>query len=234
MAAKEIIFTDISTKGILPEYFPKPVKKSMPEWYLNLKSHVNNDKPIYKGFGNFTIKRCMPVLDVLTTGYYIYAFQDIYVEQTPEGPAIVVKDPFVGWDIHNRDQLEGHPMIGNYDAIPKFLNPWAIRTPQGYSCLFINPVHHANPYFDILEGIVDTDNFLIQINFPLVLRDRNFEGVIPAGTPIVQVIPFKRNEWKMKIGNKDDHDKVEYHRKQWAVKLYESYKKNWWNKKSFN
>jgi hypothetical protein len=30
------------------------------------------------------------------------------------------------------------------------------------------------------------------------------DGLIPAGTPIMQVIPFKRDEWEMQIGSQEE------------------------------
>jgi hypothetical protein len=38
------------------------------------------------------------------------------------------------------------------------------------------------------------------VNFPFVLNDVTFERMIPKGTPIAQVIPFKRDSFEMKIG----------------------------------
>ena len=37
-----------------------------------------------------------------------------------------------------------------------------------------------------------------------MLNDPKFEGMIPAGTPMAQVIPFKREDWKMTIGSQDE------------------------------
>jgi hypothetical protein len=30
------------------------------------------------------------------------------------------------------------------------------------------------------------------------------DGLIPAGTPVMQVIPFKRDEWEMQIGSQEE------------------------------
>jgi hypothetical protein len=38
----------------------------------------------------------------------------------------------------------------------------------------------------------------------MVINDPMFEGLIPKGTPVAQVIPFKRDKWKMKIGSKKE------------------------------
>ena len=38
---------------------------------------------------------------------------------------------------------------------------------------------------------------------PVIDFDKEF--VIPAGTPIVQVIPFKREKWQMRFGTEDEN-----------------------------
>jgi len=86
---------------------------------------------------------------------------------------------------------------------PKWHNPWGIKTPPGYSCLFVQPLHRES-VFTIMPGIVDTDTYNNPVNFPFVLNDTKFQGIIPAGTPIAQVIPFKRDSWRMSLGGEED------------------------------
>jgi hypothetical protein len=38
----------------------------------------------------------------------------------------------------------------------------------------------------------------------MVINDPKFEGIIPKGTPIAQVIPFKRENWNMEFGSEED------------------------------
>ena len=64
-------------------------------------------------------------------------------------------------------------------------------------------MHQESSPIKVFEGIVDTDQQHI-MNFPFVYKDPEFEGIIPAGTPIVQVIPFKREKWTMDFDNKID------------------------------
>jgi hypothetical protein len=63
---------------------------------------------------------------------------------------------------------------------------------------------HRESEFSILPGIVDTDSYFAPVNFPFYLHDWGYEGTIPAGTPLAQVIPFKRDNWQMKITNEED------------------------------
>jgi hypothetical protein len=69
--------------------------------------------------------------------------------------------------------------------------------------LFSATLNNRDDRFEIISGIVDTDTYDRQINFPFILNNAKYpelDTIINKGTPIVQVIPFKRDEWKMKIG----------------------------------
>ena len=121
-------------------------------------------------------------------------------------------EPYYEWSLLKT--IEFHPVIqaplhpgrgelGDGMSYPKWVNPWAIETPKGYSVLVTQPMHRESP-FTILQGIVDTDTYNAPINFPFVLNNWEFEGLIPAGTPMAQIIPFKRDFWKMEFGNEKD------------------------------
>ena len=79
------------------------------------------------------------------------------------------------------------------------LNPWKIKTPKGYSCLFVPPLNNSDDRFSIIPGIVDTDTFPSEINFPIIINGDKYpvlETTIKKGTPYVQIIPFKRDSGK--------------------------------------
>jgi hypothetical protein len=79
--------------------------------------------------------------------------------------------------------------------------------------------------FTILPGIVDTDQYKAAVNFPFVLNEADkFEGLIPAGTPMAQVIPFKRDSWKMEIGSADDFKEQMAVSTKLRTKFFDSYK----------
>ena len=45
-----------------------------------------------------------------------------------------------------------------------------------------------------MVGVIDTDTLNTGSNAPFVLR-KNFAGLIPKGTPMFQIFPFKRESW---------------------------------------
>jgi hypothetical protein len=204
----EIKFT--ATHEVAKFHPPVPSSNLIPDWYKETKSYFSYDgtekKPFENGEKSGTIKRCMPVFDVITSGYLILLPVDVFV--TLRLNDIGEKEQVLSWasanviNFHPVEQADKHPKSGGF-ALPKFINYWIVETPKGYSSLFIPPAHRKAP-FEILPGIVDTDHYKAQVNFPFALTDKNFEGLIQAGTPIAQVIPFKRDSWKMKIGGEKE------------------------------
>jgi hypothetical protein len=227
----EIKFTnllDFAMEG----FEPQPAKKIIPEWYKNLESYLNGKKtPTGEGRTASTIKKCLPVFDVITAGYLIFTYTDVYVSvkdgvhwfEWPMG------DPLA---FHNNDQAPTHPK-NNDQSYPKWNNPWGIKTPKGYSCLFIPPTHRESP-FSILEGIVDTDTYDNAVNFPFVMKDTKFEGLIPAGTPIAQVIPFKRDSWKMELGGKEELKSAQQTSLRLRRTFFDGYRNNFRQEKDYS
>lgn len=211
------------------EYYPKPADKFIPDWYKKTESYIGGVKqPTGVGSTTGTIKRCMPVFDAITAGYIIPLPVDIWIKQNEDGPYYEWAD--LGMiQFHPVEQAPLHPN-GNGFPYPKFINPWAIRTEPGYSVMFLQPVHRPAP-FTILTGIVDTDSYYTKVHFPFVLNDLKFEGLIPAGTPLAQVIPIKRDSWKMtQIDDMTESVKIE---KRLMHKMFDRYKTIWWHKKDY-
>jgi hypothetical protein len=96
-------------------------------------------------------------------------------------------------------------------------------------------MYNEMDYFYIINAIVDTDTFDDWINFPILINyDKypSFKKIFKQGTPYVQIIPFKRESWKLKI-YKDAQINVN-HRLKYFTKLYNRYKTLIWNKKKWN
>jgi hypothetical protein len=196
----KIIFTN--TSGYDELLKPVPAYTMVPEWYKQTESYIGGDKkPGGDGGTKATIKRCMPVFDAITAGYLILLPADVWVS---------VKDGQQYFEWSNFDLIKFHPIeqaplhpAKNEHAYPKWSNHWSIKTPKGYSVQIIQPMHRES-IFTIMPGVVDTDKYSAPINFPMVINDPSFEGMIPKGTPIAQVIPFKRENWAMEIGDDSD------------------------------
>jgi hypothetical protein len=250
MFDKEIEFSAHEDYFALKEDYPTPIKLNIPEWYKKLEHNIEIK----------TIKGCMPFLDTLTSGYLLKTPQDFYVKHNIENKnekGKVFKDSFQtfglhdmnhilgaknvnlnsGLDIHNVGQLIGSPFIDKNKNLPfyKILNPWKIKTPKGYSCLFVPPLNNSDDRFSIIPGIVDTDTFPNEVNFPIIINGDKYpvlETLIKKGTPYVQIIPFKRDSWKMMIKPRKQKE-IQNSRLFYGLKVLNIYKDNYWNKKSW-
>jgi hypothetical protein len=226
---KKITFTNFY--GVDETFMPEPASKNIPEWYKKTNSYSNGKKiPTNDGNVQTTIKKCVPVFDALTSGYLIFTHVDIYVSMQDGAP-------YYQWssteplDWHPVMQAENHPKQNGF-PYPKFVNPWSIKTEKGYSVLVTQPIHRDAP-FRILEGIVDTDLYDAPINFPFTLNDPTWEGLIPAGTPIAQIIPFKRDKFVMKIGNEKDKNTTITTLKKLKSSFFDTYRNYFWTRKEY-
>lgn len=228
---KDIIFTPIFTVEDI--FYPIPAKKNIPDWYKNTDSFINSKTfRADNGAGNQTIKKCIPVFDAMTAGYIIKTYVDIYVTLTDDDISYYNWPSYSPISFHPVEQAVIHPDF-NGNPYPKWINPWSIKTEKGYSCMFIPPMHNPNNFFTIFPGIVDTDEYINPVNFPFVLNDPKFEGMIPAGTDICQVIPFKRNNFKMNIGKHKDIDKINKFNSIYNNRFINNYKNRFWSKKQY-
>jgi hypothetical protein len=250
MFDKQIEFSSHEDYFVLKEDYPIPAKLNIPEWYKNLEHTVLNN----------TVKGCMPFLDSLTSGYLLKMPQDFNVRHNIDNEnnkGEKIKDSFQtfglhnhsqwlgakainlnsGIDVHRTNQLEGSPLIQKNKNLPfyKILNPWKIKTPKGYSCLFVPPLNNTDDRFSIIPAIVDTDTFPNEINFPIVINGDKYpvlETTIKKGTPYVQIIPFKRFSWKMKLKPREQKE-IQNSMGFYGLKLLNIYKEKYWNKKSW-
>ncbi len=231
-----ITFTD--TIGVPEEYCPVPASKIIPDWYKNLESYVGGEKrPDGNAGTTATAKRCMPIFDAISGGYLISTHVDLWVSQRPDESGKL--QPYYEWanfgaiSFHPKQQLPEHPDgEGHEQSYPKWNNAWSIKTPPGYSSLFISPLHRETPII-VLPGIVDTDTYNAPVNFPFVLRDPKMDSLIPAGTPIMQVIPIKRDEWQMEIGTQEDFAEQARVTNKLRTLFFDSYKRQYRQPKEY-
>jgi len=225
----KITFTNTTSSTDLEQ--PKPASKFVPEWYKNTDGYIGGQKiPNGKGNTTATIKRCIPVFDAITAGYIIVSPADVFVS-IKEGVQYFEWSDFDLIGFHPIEQAPNHPDKKPF-AYPKWTNHWAIKTPKGYSTLFVQPFHRES-VFTILPGIVDTDTYAAPVNFPMIINDPLFEGFIPKGTPIAQVIPFKRESWNMIFGDQEDLKYQMNVSNTLKTKFFDRYKTMFWTKKEY-
>lgn len=226
---------------------PVPIKLNIPDWF----------KKLNHSFDNKTVKGCIPFLETLTTGYLLKTDQDFFINhnfvnyETKErntfncpamaegvGPRLSSLDvnlnlsPDIG---HPPIQIKGSPLLEKNKNlfIHKFMNPWIIKTPPGYSCLFTSPLNNSNDIFEIIPAIVDTDTYTLPVNFPFIVKSEkkeNLQSIIKKGTPYVQIIPFKKESWKMDIEYFSDKKMLVENAKFNLLNIIHNYRNNFWKK----
>jgi hypothetical protein len=170
---------------------PVPAKSEQPVWFKRLPGL---DKAELSATNNgLTVKRCVPFLDALGIGWIVPLAATVRLEISDEGKTVSA-----GWEFdremvstHGAHQTAGNPWEPR--PMMKFHNPWTIRTPPGWSCLFVPPLNRPDPVVEVLSGVVDTDKYVSPINFPFVAIAGDGVHTLSKGRPLVQVIPFERS-----------------------------------------
>ena len=211
----------------LPE--PRPALKLAPHYFKSIKPQSDNNPK------NGTVKRCVPFLDALSQGFIIPLWADMWVfakdgEITIEFPDNFPQAETLGQ--HTYEQILNHPLKNTtYGKLPmKFVNPWLISTDKGVSCLFTSPLNHLETRFKILDGVVDTDTYYNNVNFPFLWTGGDGEFLIPRETPLVQVIPFRREKAAYDVGIIDNKQK-NHTVGSLGTKLKNAYRDLFWHKR---
>jgi hypothetical protein len=177
-------------EGVIAD--PVPAKSVLPAWFRHLpgvdKSQLS---PTNNGL---TVKRCLPFVDAMSAGWIIPLAAPVRLEISEEGQTVSA-----GWEFdremvsnHGSFQIKGSP----FEPHPpmKLHNYWTIRMAKGWSCLFLPPVNRPNGVIEVLSGLVDTDTYTSPVNFPFVAVAPDGVYSLKRGTPLVQVIPFRRSD----------------------------------------
>lgn len=188
---------------------PKPYAaiKNLPKWWKDIPAYTNPENKFYLNpHPSVTVKRCVPTLDIFSAGYYVPLWADLFVSQQNDRPYIQWNTSTVVVDSWSDYQVSSFKIIDGYsNLVFKNLHGWTIKTPPGWSCLFLHPVAYSDLPFYSISGIVHTDIYDGEINVPFVVKN-NFEGIIEKNTPMFQVIPFKRENWESQFDVKKPNE----------------------------
>jgi hypothetical protein len=219
---------------------PVPAISLVPEWYksLSLYGKSNDEKELHPvnhiGTDGTLVatKKCIPFFDALTSGYYYLLEDDLHVNLNENGfPTLTWKGNIMLLD--KRPTLEVPIPTNCHQLHFGFRMNWFYRTPPGYSVLVTHPMNRYDLPFFTLSGIVDSDIWGLPVFFSFFLR-RDFIGIIPKGTPIMQFIPFKRDDWELEINkNKEIIEEEEFKAEKRRTMVTGYYKKDVWQQKEF-
>jgi hypothetical protein len=180
-------------------YPPVPSAKMVPEWYKDMPVDVEKIAGYIEDDGVPSVKRCVPVLDYITSGYVIRNSYEIVIKPSLDASGI--------WKFEskcsNPNYVNAHPWFqakidqnNRKTHYFKIHQQWKIETPAGYSCLFYQPHYFFRKEISFFPAVVDTDKHNDCVAFVgSINTDQEF--TIAPGEPLMVIFPFKREEWKM-------------------------------------
>lgn len=195
---------DRDTTKFTPE--PEPASRNLPEWYKKQPAEIKMATSYQMGQVGSTVKKCMPIFDAMTAGYVFKAPCDIYLDGTNPNkltysiPASLKQYEEALFATHHRDQYSEYPINSDreHKDLLRIMPFWSAKTPEGYATLVVPPLHGDLGPLRAIPGLIDTDKFITDGHFSFLV-DRTFVGVVKRGTPLAQLIPFKREDWEMEL-----------------------------------
>jgi hypothetical protein len=224
---------------------PQPAKNFIPKWHKDMKPyHKNFFNPDGKKIivenrsSNASAKKCTPMLDSIISGYIVPLWCDVQIRQTKNQetkewfPSItwrIKKDVF---ELHGPSSREIPAPFGYDQEVFKFITWFRIKTPKGYSVMVHTPSGHYNLPFYAIPAIIDSDKSVIDNNFPCWIQ-KGFEGIVEKGTPMAQVTPFKRINWKANASLISYEEHIRFEDIGFNSNILNNYVKNIWSKKEY-
>ena len=185
---------------------PGPIIKTLPDWYRKadrFDMDPATGKPLEApdGGGKYpTFKACPAVFDVMGSGYSYKTPCDIEIFEDAAGniQARVLEEQYKDF-IQDRMPMHqfAHPP-GYHQKHFAWWADWAVELPEGYSALYTQPMNRFELPFLTTSGIVDNDKVHLPGTMPFFIL-KGITGILPAGTPYAQIIPFRREHWESEV-----------------------------------
>jgi hypothetical protein len=236
---KKIIFKAQQEHARFLTPIPKPASNIIPEWYRKEKNFSNGSNDILNFIKNKavgTFKLCTPLTDTLTSGYLITLPATIYITNASKDNSYI---PHISWSVDwqvsdsmNKETHTNYPIPAGFNSnIFRWSFDFKTETPPGYSCWIMHPSHRWDLPFLTINGFVDTDKHPNSILLPFFIKE-GFEGSIKEGTPIAQIIPIKRENWKSEKKDSTIEDSFML-KNSTKINFLRTYKERYWSRKKY-
>lgn len=209
---------------------PVPTQNVMPKWYKDADRFAKNPftGEYYKApkevcpypkegttddFGKIpTWKACPAIMDAFSTGYVFKTPCDIKFFKNENGTISceVLDEKYKDFCTPRPPMAQFEHPKGFYKDHFAWNSHWGLELPEGYSALFMTPMNRFDLPFLNTTGVVDSDKVHMLGSFPFFIAE-GWEGTILKGSPYLQVLPFKREDWSHNIEflqEKDIYDKM--------------------------
>lgn len=218
----------------------EPAYKYIPKWHKDLPQFMptpeypSGNKPVIeKNHHIWTVKKCTPLLDGMTAGYIVPLWSDVQIRDIDGNKRI-------SW-LTNLPVFEEHGPSGDIIPSPpgyekkvfRYITHFRVKTPKGYSCLIMPPAGFQDLPFHSMTAVVDTDTTVTDTNISVWVKSDIDNLIIEKGTPIAQIIPFKRDDWES-VSSFIDLKEWKYELDKKVISnLKNNYVKNFWSKKTY-
>jgi hypothetical protein len=178
--------------------------KSLPDWYIDADRYLkmpNNEYFLNQDGSKIpSWKACPAIYDIMGTGYVQVTPCDIEFYINSSGIiSVKVLDRKYENFIHTRTPMPQFKVPFGYHSYHfAWWSEWGIELPKGYSALYSQPFNRFDLPFLTTSGIIDNDKVDMPGTMPFFIS-KDWVGIIPKGTPFVQIFPFKREDWKSEI-----------------------------------
>jgi hypothetical protein len=216
---------------------PFPASQAIPQWWKDASPYVKGPQNpdgkkiiVENRESNASFKKCTPMLDLLSSGYIVPLWADVQIKNENNLPYISWRVNKEVFEQHNGQEVE---VPDGYNSLQfKFLNQWVPKLPKGYSALIIACPGYPNNPFRAMQAIIDYDKTTHALYPPIYVKE-NFEGIVEKGTPMFQIIPFKRDNWKSKFSFLEEGELLINIDRDVKATIVNNYVKNFWEKKSY-
>jgi hypothetical protein len=236
---KKISFVAKDKYGFETQTKPYPATKVIPQWWKDATPYTqslynpNGGKILIENrIPNASFKKCTPMLDALSSGYIIELWTDVLVTVDNGFPLISWKQSTDVFQMHGNSSRDVETPNGYHSQVFKYLNTWIPKTPPGYSVLVTSPFGYKNLPFLAVPAVLDSDKSVLEIIPPMWVKE-NFEGVVEKGTPLLQIIPFKRENWESDFSHYEEDEYQILEDKTFNKTIVNHYIKNIWSKKTY-
>jgi hypothetical protein len=182
------------------KYSPiRPAAEFIPEKFKNLPSTITKGQ--YAVNNVYSVKLCPGLQDYIGCGFVIPAWCDIQVKIENGHPNVRYSNPELKHTFHPPEQM-GNFLDTKFPVRTpiKLDNPWLTYSKKDWSVMYIPLNLHENPYFEAVPGVIDHDITTPHSPINIMLKtDQDF--IIKQGTPLVQLIPFKRQVVTARTGS---------------------------------
>lgn len=180
-----------------------PAKDAKPKWFKDQplidENHTNPKltypPEVYKSLASkTTIAGCPALRDFYETGYVVKAWSDILITKTDFGE-IIVQTP--NKELNPFEFLSVNKLIPNTeshnfkDPVIRLVSFIEMTTSKDTSLLQLSCLE-GYPNIKVFEGIVPTDVYPVELKVPFLFTEDFEEVFIPYGTPLLRLIPMKR------------------------------------------